>query len=103
MDKVPGLLKAFVVGSGVLVLGGTVLLVVLLISRAADRGEDAAPPGRPAELVLPPGSTIEQLVPDGRDRVLLLGTDAEGRQFIAVIDPATGERLSLVHIVPESP
>lgn len=101
MEKVSSWLKAFVVGGGVLVLGGTVLLVVLLVSRAVDQDGDTAAPARPVELVLPPGATIEQVIPDGRNRVLLLGTDGDGRQFIAVIDPVTGERLSLVHIRTE--
>lgn len=85
-----------------LVLGGTILLVVLLISRATDRDESVATPAPPVELVLPHGATVHEVVPDGRNRVLLLGTDGDGRQFIAVIDPATGERLSLVHIRPET-
>jgi hypothetical protein len=31
----------------------------------------------------------------------LLGTDGAGAQFLAVVDPTTGERLSLLHIRPE--
>jgi hypothetical protein len=102
VERVSSWLKAFVVGGGVLVLGGTILLVVLLVSRATtDQGEDTAVAGRPVELVLPAGATVHEVVPDGRNRVLLLGTGGDGRQFIAVVDPVTGERLSLVHILTE--
>jgi hypothetical protein len=40
------------------------------------------------------------VVVDGR-RLVLLGTDAAGAQFLAVVDPVTGKRLSLLHVRPE--
>ena len=32
---------------------------------------------------------------------MLLGVDGTGTQFVAVVDPATGERLSLLRVQPE--
>jgi hypothetical protein len=54
----------------------------------------------PQALLLPAGARIEQVVADGR-RLVLLGTDEDGGQFLAVIDPTTGERLSLLRVRPE--
>jgi hypothetical protein len=51
-------------------------------------------------LSLPAGSRIDQVVVDGR-RLVLLGTDEAGGQFLAVVDPVTGERLSLLRVRPE--
>ena len=101
MDTVPAALKAFVVAGGVLLLAGTALLVVLLYQRAgADR---APPPKAPAEvtpIALPAGARIEQVIPDGRRGVILLAVGPDGRQYLAVVDPLTGERLSLVPVEP---
>jgi hypothetical protein len=51
-------------------------------------------------LRLPAGARIDQVVVDGR-RLVVLGTDGAGAQFLAVVDPATGERLSLLRVQPE--
>lgn len=93
-----GLLKAFVIGSGVVLVVGTIMLAAVIITRAISGSED--PEGAQAipaavELELPAGARVEQVIPDD-DRVLLLGSQAGGRQFLAVIDPETGERLRLI-------
>jgi hypothetical protein len=54
----------------------------------------------PQTLSLPAGARIEQVVVDGR-RLVLLGSDQAGEQFVAVVDPLTGERLSLLRVRPE--
>lgn len=97
MDKVSGLLKAFVIGAGILLIAGTLVLAALLVQRALGGGDAGSParPGGAVELALPDGARIEQIVPDGR-RVLLLGVAGDDRQFLAVVDPETGERLSLI-------
>lgn len=97
MDEVPGLLKAFVIGGGVLLVAGMLLLATLLVVRVSDGDEDARPGVSGSfELLLPKGARIERIVPDGDERVLLLGVAGDGEQFLAVIDPETGERLSLI-------
>lgn len=96
MDDVPGFLKAFVIGGGVLLVAGMLLLATLLAVRVTGGDEDARPGVSGSfELLLPEGARIERIVPDGR-RVLLLGVAGDGGQFLAVIDPETGERLSLI-------
>lgn len=98
MEKVSVLLKAFVIGAGVLLVGGVVLLTVVIIARVIDGGDQTpAVATGPVELALPSGARIEQVVPAG-ERVLLLGVEPSGRQFLAVIDPDTGERLSLIRV-----
>ena len=55
--------------------------------------------GRRRRCRLPAGARIEQVVVDGR-RLVLLGSDEAGEQFLAVVDPVTGERLSLLRVRP---
>jgi hypothetical protein len=98
VDNIPRLLKAFVIAGGVGLVGGTVLLVTLLVLRATGGGPGAVDPQ--ASLALPPGGRIEQVVADG-ERWLLLGSDARGQQFLAVVDARSGRRLSLLWLQPE--
>jgi Family of unknown function (DUF6476) len=98
VDNIPSILKAFVIAGGIALVAGTILLAVLIVMRARDDG--AIVQRDPQTLRLPAGARIEQVVVDGR-RLVVLGTDGAGAQFIAVVDPATGERLSLLRIRPE--
>jgi hypothetical protein len=98
VDNIPSSLKAFVIAGGVALVAGTLLLAVLIVARARDDG--AIVQRDPQTLRLPAGARIEQVVVDGR-RLVVLGTDGAGAQFLAVVDPATGERLSLLRIQPE--
>ena len=98
MDNIPSVLKVFVIAGGIVLLAGTILLAVLLVMRAGDDGPVAQQ--APQALRLPVGARIEQVVVDGR-RLVLLGTDEAGAQFVAVVDPVTGERLSLLRVQPE--
>ena len=98
MDNISSLLKAFVIAGGIALVAGTIVLVALLVMRAGDRG----PIGEqaPQILRLPAGARIEQVVVDGR-RLVLLGLVGAGAPFLAVVDPVTGERLSLLRVQPE--
>jgi hypothetical protein len=98
VDNIPNLLKAFVIAGGVVLVAGTILLAVLIVMRSGEG--DPVVQQAPQALLLPAGARIEQVVVDGR-RLVLLGTDATGEQFLAVIDPVTGERLSLLRVHPE--
>jgi hypothetical protein len=98
VDNIPNVLKVFVIAGGMALLAGTILLGVLIVTRARDDGPIVQQ--APQALPLPVGARIEQVVVDGR-RLVLLGTDGTGAQFLAVIDPATGERLSLLRVRPE--
>ena len=98
MDNIPSILKAFVIAGGMALVAGTILLAVLIVSRARDDG--AIVQRDPQTLRLPAGARIDQVVVDGR-RHVVLGTDGAGAQFLAVVDPATGERLSLLRVQPE--
>jgi hypothetical protein len=98
VDNIPSLLKAFVIAGGIALVAGAILLVLLIATGAGDR--DAVTPQPPQTLRLPAGARIEQVVVDGR-RLVLLGLDGAGAQFLAVVDPVTGERLSLLRVQPE--
>ena len=98
MDNILSLLKAFVIGGGIALVAGTILLVVLIVMRAGDRATTVQ--RAPQVLRLPAGARIEQVVVEGR-RLVLLGLDRAGTQFLAVVDPVTGERLSLLRVEPE--
>ncbi|MGH6899494.1 MAG: DUF6476 family protein [Geminicoccaceae bacterium] len=98
MDNISSLLKAFVIAGGIALVAGTILLVVLIVMRAGERQPIVQQ--APQILRLPAGARIEQVVVDGR-RLVLLGRDGAGMQFLAVVDPVTGERLSLLRVQPE--
>jgi hypothetical protein len=57
-------------------------------------------PAVPQNVPLPAGARIEQVVL-GAGCLILLGVDGAGRQFVALVDPFTGARLSLLLIRPE--
>lgn len=97
MENIPRLLKVFVVAAGVALIAGSALLVVLIVTRD---GDDRVVQPLPGEIALPPGGRIEHVVADGR-RLLLLGVDPSGQQFLVVVDPQTGERSSLLWLRPE--
>jgi hypothetical protein len=59
VDNIPRLLKAFVIAGGVALVGGTVLLVTLLVLRATGGGPGAVDPQ--ASLALPPAVTAIRL------------------------------------------
>jgi hypothetical protein len=98
VDNIPSVLKVFVVAGGIVLVAGTILLTVLIALRAG--ADDPIVQRAPQALLLPAGARIEQVVVDGR-RLVLLGSDQAGAQFVAVVDPVTGERLSLLRVRPE--
>ncbi len=98
MDTIPNLLKAFVIAGGVALIAGTGLLVVLILLHG--RGDHKVVRELPVAISLPKGARVEQVAVDG-SRWLLLGTAAGGRQFLAVVDPRTGEPASLLWLQPE--
>lgn len=101
MDNVSNFLKVFVVASGVALLAGIVLLVALILVRANDDGQATSPASAAiVDLPLPAGARIQQVISDRRGLVLLL-TDAAERQYIAVVDRETGERVTLLRVQPE--
>jgi Family of unknown function (DUF6476) len=98
VDNISTLLKVFVIAGGIALVAGSILLVALIVTRAG--GPDPIAQPTPQILRLPEGARIEQVVVDGR-RMVLLGRDGAGTQFVAVVDPVTGERLSLLRVEPE--
>jgi hypothetical protein len=98
VDNIPSALKVFVITGGIVLVAGTILLAVLIALRAG--ADDQIVQQTPQALLLPAGARIEQVVVDGR-RLVLLGSDETGGQFVAVVDPVTGERLSLLRVRPE--
>jgi hypothetical protein len=119
VDNIMRALKVFVIAGGVVLSAGTMLLVALIVLRGT--GSPADPPATPAlaerdapgdlcELALPApgealgvplpaGARIEQVVPAG-GCLVLLGVDGGGRQFVALVDPYSGARLSLLLMNP---
>lgn len=107
VNAVSGLLKAFVILGGIGLLVGVILLAVMIMLRA---GNDRAPnqvtvpaaPAAPAasvDLPLPAGVRVSEVVADGK-RLVLLGEDESGQQFIAVVDAISGARQSLIRLTP---
>jgi hypothetical protein len=126
VDNIARALKVFVIVGGIVLLAGTLLLVVLIVMRPSENPADpprstraespagaaeADPPGAVCEIALPvpgeamgvplpAGARIEQVVPGG-GCLILLGVDRAGRQFVALVDPYTGARLSLLLMNPQ--
>jgi hypothetical protein len=113
VDNIPKLLKGFVIAGGIALIAGTLLLIVLIVMRATDPADRSdATPGLAADrcvggtpssqalpVQLPAGARIEQIV--SGPCLVLLGVDGDGRQFVALVDPLTGERVSLLLLRPE--
>jgi hypothetical protein len=121
VDNITSVLKGFVIAGGIALVAGTVLLVVLIGMQAAGDGAPDPPEGSagvagsgpseapceggvvrsaPSAVPLPAGARVEQVVPSGAC-LILLGVDGAGQQFVALVDPRSGERLSLLLIRPE--
>lgn len=100
VNAVSGLLKAFVILGGVGLLIGIIALAVMIMLRAAgDPPEGGALPVAAVEVQLPAGARISEVVADGK-RLVLLGEDRDGQQFIAVVDADSGARRSLIRLAP---
>jgi hypothetical protein len=89
VDNIPRLLKAFVIAGGVGLVGGTVLLVTLLVLRATGGGPGAVDPE--ATHPMPTGGRNEEVVADG-ERGRLRGSDPPRPPFQAGVDARTGRR-----------
>lgn len=102
MANVSALLKAFVITGGVVLLIGIILLAVMIMLQVAGRDDPSGAEGStaPVDLALPSGARVTQVIADGR-RLVLLAEDADGRQYLAVVDAESGERQSLIRITPE--
>jgi hypothetical protein len=124
VDNIARALKVFVIAGGVVLLAGTLLLVALIVLRTSDNPADppesplaeagpsdtrlcelalpapGEPLGVPLKVPLPGGARIEQVVPGG-GCLILMGVDGAGRQFVALVDPYTGARLSLLLMNPQ--
>jgi hypothetical protein len=103
MDSWIRALKIFCIVGGVVLVLGTATLIWLLMQRQETR-EAALRPAAAAmlELPLPEGLRIAQTSFDGRHALLLLhGPDQQ--QYLALVNPATGQRLSLLRVVAEPP
>ena len=103
MDSWIRALKIFCIVGGVALVLGTATLIWLLMQRHQARQTAAVQPPAVAamlDLALPEGLRIEQASFDGRHALLLLqGPDQQ--QYLALVNPATGERLSLLRVVAE--
>jgi acyl-CoA-binding protein len=101
VTNVPGVLKAFVIVSGIMLLIGAILLALLIMFKAADdgNGTESLAPKVPVDLALPTGAKIKQMEIDGK-RLVLLAQDDAGQQYVAVVDALSGERLSLIRVTP---
>ncbi|MGI9485560.1 MAG: hypothetical protein ACR2RF_06710 [Geminicoccaceae bacterium] len=100
VNAVPGLLKAFVILGGIGLLVGIIALAVMIMLRATDDPSDGvALPAEPVDLALPAGVRVSEVVVDGK-RMVLLGEDEGGQQFIAVVDAESGARRNLIRLIP---
>ncbi|MEZ5932578.1 MAG: hypothetical protein R3F54_11575 [Alphaproteobacteria bacterium] len=100
VNNVSGLLKAFVILGGVMLLIGMIILAVMIILRSGGPPEGGLAFSGTADLALPSGVRVSQVVVEGK-RLVLLGEGPDGRQYIAVVDADSGERKSLIRVTAE--
>ena len=103
-DSLLNALKLFVIVGAVLLVGGTAILIWVLVKRGANDeatavAPEAAPPGT---ALLPAGAEITQASLAGA-RLLLLGRAPGDGQFVLIVDAASGERRSYLRLVPAGP
>ncbi len=99
--NVPGVLKAFVITTGIMLVIGAIALTVLIMLKANRNGDSEAVSAKasPIDLELPSGTRVHQVIVDGK-RLVLLAEDQGGQQYLAVVDAISGARLSLIRITP---
>ena len=101
VNNVSGLLKAFVILGGVVLVIGMLLLALMIVIRATGGApERELVSSGPVDLALPAGVRVGQVVVDGK-RLVLLGEGPDGQQYIAVVDADSGARKTLIRIAPE--
>jgi hypothetical protein len=100
MDSWIRALKIFCIAAAVVIVLGTGTLVWLLVQRQKAREAAPPPPAAMLDLRLPEGLRIAQTAFDGSRLVLLL-EGPNRQQYLALVNPTTGERLSLLRVVAE--
>lgn len=91
-------LKALVIGMGVLLILGIVALVYAIVTDAGKKVAPLADPGTPMRVMLPAGSAVKAIHPDG-DRLYLHLETASGTRVL-ILDSATGRDLGTIDLVP---
>ncbi len=89
------LLKAIVIGLGVLLLVGVGVLVYAIIDRVGDRVAQAPAGYGDGTVSLPPGSRVVAMTEED-DHLSLLVEDADGRQRVMTIDRRSGAVLGVL-------
>ena len=97
MERSQAMIKAVVIGLGVLIVVLTGILVAGVLDRVGDT--TAASDHRDGAVALPSGSRVLSITSDD-DRLSLLLELASGSQAILIIDGLTGEPLSTLELLP---
>ena len=98
--KTTRLLKAVVIGLGVLILAAVGLIVYEMVGRAVGDGQESSDDYVSASVNLPPGSRVVGMTADG-DRLSLLIEDAAGHQRVMTVDRRSGAVLGILTLEPE--
>ena len=97
MERSRAMIKAVVIGLGVLIVVLTGVLVAGVLDRVGDT--TVASDHRDGAVALPAGSRVVSITSD-EDRLSLLLELASGSQAIVTIDGRTGEPLSTLELIP---
>ncbi|HVJ51185.1 MAG TPA: hypothetical protein VM689_01900 [Aliidongia sp.] len=91
---------------GVLIVAGVLTIVITLINRAVHPRQPtvavAAGPAGHAEIKLPAGAALREIVGAG-ERVVLHIVTADGHDRLLTLDPMTGAVAETVDLIPEQP
>ena len=97
------MLKALVIGMGILIVAGSAVIVVKLAQTGVGGGDGgaagAAASLTPATFALPAGARVIETALDG-DRLALRLALAGGGERVVIIDARTGRRIAAVDLMP---
>lgn len=97
MDRPPTAIKIVAIALGLVIVALTVVLTVAVVERL---GSPARGPVGEAAIALPPGAQVEALAAgDGLSLLLRLES---GAQAVLTVDPASGEVLGRLELLPRS-
>ena len=97
MERSQAMIKAVVIGLGVLIVVATGVLVAGVLDRVGDT--PATADHRDGAVALPAGSRVMSIASDD-GRLSLLLELASGSQAVLTIDGLTGEPLSTLELIP---
>ncbi len=106
MDRGHTMIKAIVIGLGLVIVGLTIVLILGIVDRTGDRVGEALATGDAQDfadvaVALPPGATVSAMTLEDGALSLLVDLPS-GAQAVMTVDRATGQVLGTLELLPRS-